>query len=201
MAESAYHPAKTHPLLPKFIWNYATTEYVEIRVEGQTAFVNFRGSDDPVDWVRNADMHFVDTAQGGVHHGLRRGWLELLAPVVAQLNLMDILQVVITGHSRGGGIGIQCHEYLSREHPELVTSTVTFGCPLMCNEEWEESCWNRDLDIVNYINGYDWIPFFRDPIPHLPLSMSRPGADIYLGGFGRPARMHRIATYVNRLGQ
>jgi hypothetical protein len=56
------------------------------------------------------------------------------------------------------------------------------------------------MDIVNFINGYWWLPFARDPFPHLPTGFRRPGRDIYLGGMGRPIRMHRIGTYVNRLG-
>jgi hypothetical protein len=198
MADAAYEPTKSYPLLPRFVWNYSTTEYVEIRVEGKTAFIVFRGSDDIIDWIRNADLHFVASAYGEIHHGFYRGWQELKMPVLTQLAKLAIDRVVIVCHSRGGPIGIQCHEYLDRTRPELVVSTVTFGCPRFCDKDFERRC-DDDLDIVNYIHGVNWIPFFRDPVPHLPASQRRPGKDVYLGGFGRPDRMHRIGSYVNRL--
>lgn len=200
MSQAAYHPDESYPLLPKFVWNFATTEYVEIRVEGSTGYIVFRGSDDTTDWLRNADAHFRAVPRGAIHHGLLKGWLELGDAVKIRLSSLDVDKIVITGHSRGGALAIQCHELLDRTRPDLDVSTVTFGCPRFCDGEFESWCdWDRLLDIVNYMNG--WCPFFQDPVPHIPVRMQRPGEDIYLWGFGRPDRMHRIGSYVNRLGR
>jgi hypothetical protein len=196
MCDAAYHPTRSHPALPKFVWNYSTTEYVEMRQEGLTVYVIFRGSDDTTDWVRNADMHLITTPRGAVHHGFVKGWEELCAPLMLHLNRRtDFHKIICTGHSRGGPIATLCHDFLDRNH-SCEVSTVTFGCSNFCDDEFVEGA--ADLDIVNYRAG--WFPFLRDPIPFVPPKQQRPGMDICLGGFGRPRKMHSLATYINLLG-
>lgn len=196
MCEASYHPQQSYPTLPRFVWQYRTSEYVEMRQSGLIVYIIFRGSDDTTDWVRNADMHLVATPRGAVHHGFTKGWDDLCSQVMLRLHRRtDFHRIICTGHSRGGPLAVLCHDFLDRNH-DCDVSTVTFGCSKFCDEEYVEN--SEDLDIVNYRTG--WLPFFRDPIPHVPPGQLRPGKDIGLGGFGKPRNMHSLATYINLLG-
>ena len=197
MSKASYYPSQSFPVLPPSIWSHQTSEYVEIRQDGRILYIVFRGSNDIIDWIRNADMHMKQTPQGDVHHGFRRGWMDLLGPIELELFRLKFDRVICTGHSRGGPLAIMCHEFVDRVHPAVTTASVTFGCPQFCGEDYLRS--TSHLDIVNYEMG--WFPFLRDPIPHLPPGQRRPGEDIILRGFGRPSRMHSIDHYVNQLGK
>ncbi len=197
MSKASYEPSRSYPVLPPCVWSYHTSEYVEIRQDGRTLYIIFRGSNDIMDWIRNVDLHMRQTPQGAIHHGFRRGWMDLLGPLESRLFRLKFTRVICTGHSRGGPLAIMCHEFIDRVHDDITTASVTFGCPRFCDSEYLLN--TSHLDIVNYQMG--WFPFLRDPVPHIPPGQHRPGDDISLRGFGRPSRMHPIDRYVNQLSK
>jgi alpha-beta hydrolase superfamily lysophospholipase len=174
--------------LPRIIWCYQTTEYVEIRREGQTLYIVFRGSNDIFDWLRNADHHLEMTEHGAVHHGHLKGWKELRRAVEEQLSVREHSNVICTGHSRGGNLA-------ALATVDLDVSGVTFGCSNYCDVEYAST----PVDLIHYEAG-EWM-FLRDPVPHLPREQFKAGTTLTLPCYGRPSRMHRIDNYMKQVSR
>jgi hypothetical protein len=183
--------------LPRLVWAYSTTEYVEMRERGDILYIAFRGSDDRVDWIRNAESNLTTVEGGRVHAGFLRGFNDLLPSIESQLSERSYSAIAIVGHSRGGALAHLCMDYIKRHHPGVESCCITFGCPNLCNYSFRQSM-SRQI-ITNYIAGR-WM-FLRDPVPHVPIAQMRPGKDIVIPCWGRPRKLHAIEKYLQLLSE
>ncbi len=202
IADSAY--GRNYDGLPPIVWQFQTTEHIDVRhldsLGGKLTILGIRGSDDRVDWARNIDFELVPYVNGlgHVHDGLQRAYFEISGPTIARLKNTDRLdgRIIIVAHSHG--CPPAC--FLADELMGLGANdveVVNFGSPNSCDEEAAAHI-SAGLKITNYCAG--WIPIFRDPVPHLPYWMNRPGYDIILPGRFGAIRNHAMKNYIRLLG-
>ncbi|MEL6712479.1 MAG: lipase family protein [Planctomycetota bacterium] len=116
------------------------------------AFLAFRGTDAPQDWLTNLRARRIDWPEGGrVHEGFARGldalW-QAIEPALADLDA----PVVAVGHSLGGALATLA---LSRAP---LAAAYTFGAPRVGDEAFSETLRGP---LFRVVHG-------RDPVPGVP---------------------------------
>ena len=140
---------------------------VRIRIENGICYVIFKGSDDPLDWILNANIH---VNAYGLHSGFHAEIRKMKNTIVRELVKLRPNRIHLIGHSRGGALA---YIFAKLYAPELiwrpVINLVTFGQP---------KCDTQPTAINNYtriVNG-------NDPVPDLPLTRYKhAGHKIILG--------------------
>ncbi|MGE3845223.1 MAG: lipase family protein [Vicinamibacterales bacterium] len=109
---------------------WSTTLYAGIDDASRTAFVIFRGTDQPLDWVINLAFLPLPLAHPLAHGGIVAAWKlakRRFAPWLrAEVGRFD--RVVVSGHSLGGGLALACAYDLQREGFH-IERCVTVGAP------------------------------------------------------------------------
>jgi pimeloyl-ACP methyl ester carboxylesterase len=99
-------------------------------VRGKTAFISFRGSASPLDWI--LDFLFVPFYWPLCHFGFGSAWRSVRQRTRTWLKTLpgDVKDIVICGHSLGGGVTHMAALDLAKDFP--IKSVVTFGAPKAC---------------------------------------------------------------------
>ncbi len=99
-------------------------------VKDGTAYISFRGSASPLDWL--FDFLFIPFYWPVCHFGFGSAWWSVRGQVLAWLKgaAADIQGIVLCGHSLGGGVAHLAALDLAKSNK--ITSVVTFGAPKAC---------------------------------------------------------------------
>ncbi len=144
-----------------------------ITINNNSLYICFRGSSSLKDWIVNLDLNLTKCTKNNksykIHNGFNNQYTSVKNDIINKishlLNIYNINNIVITGHSLGGAIATVCSLDLI-DNPLLFNKTVycvTFGCPRVGNK-----------DFINLYNSYD-IKTHRivtkgDPIVKLPFN-------------------------------
>lgn len=119
--------------------------------EDGTAWISFRGTSNPLDFLTDLVAMPVKWAGGGrVHWGFRKAWRVLEKDVAGWIAANQPTRIVTTGHSLGGAIATLFAA--SEPRAELVT----FGCPLVGNAAFVAQFAARE--VRRYRNCRDVVP-------------------------------------------
>ena len=126
------------------IENRETDTQCTMSVVGEKLIVCFRGSDSTIDWKMNfysTLSEFPFNSGRGVHAGFLVQWMsienefkEKLDKIISE-NEKNVKEIILTGHSSGGGIVCIIAASLDTKLPLKVT---TFGSPRMCEKHFKE---------------------------------------------------------------
>eukprot|EP00755_Sulcionema_specki_P027506 Sspe_Gene.1801::Locus_598_Transcript_1_1_Confidence_1.000_Length_1037::g.1801::m.1801 len=132
-----------------------------------TPMVAFRGTDGLADAVRDVQVRLVTNpvGEGYVHRGFSRGYLESVERVdslvaEARKKCGNTSNIIITGHSLGGGLGT-LYALHARKDLGLDVKLVTFGSPRVGNLEFTQQA-NTLLP-----NHYRWV-HQNDAVTRMP---------------------------------
>lgn len=152
--------------------------------------IAFRGTNDPRDWITNANVASAEVSGGSVHKGFYEATMLFYRDVLDQAKSYGgrNKEVYVTGHSLGGAMAMLfCYESLSRRELE-VASLFTFGQPLAARKDVAKRL-NQGLGkkYWRFVNGNDLvtrlIPTFyhagtRIHLSPTGLTMREPGLSI-----------------------
>jgi len=138
--------------------------------DGRTMVIAFTGSESVKDWLNN--LKFLQTPYPSVtqnqnikvHYGFYTGYLSARQYVHDRVNISQPEQVIVTGHSLGGGLATLCALDIQYnffpENPKQVVS-YTYASPKVGNLDFVAS-YNRRVPrtfrIVNGGDGVPWLP-------------------------------------------
>ena len=128
--------------------------------------IALQGTNDVVDWIKNLQFEKSSFLRSKVHRGFLKGMRSIKNSVQASLDEISdwkTKRIFVTGHSRGGAIGILLAKHLNHAFgSELshVISVYCFGCPRVGVSEFFDS-WELGNTTFLYINE-------ADPIPSVP---------------------------------
>ncbi len=99
-------------------------------VKDKTAYIAFRGSSSPLDWIY--DFLLIPFYWPVRHFGFGTAWLSVRGKIRKYLAALpaDVESVTLCGHSLGGSIAHMAALGLARDFP--LDSVVTFGAPKAC---------------------------------------------------------------------
>lgn len=145
----AYLDHKHHP--GAAIWSDNTYGFIHRHKGTRKVDIVIRGTDDPLDAIKDAMMHQVDVPYYGlIHAGSHGEWVKLQPAINSLLRDGDI--VTFHGHSLGGMVateGTACYA------EAYGATAVTFGQPMVFgadNHKWDH------LDIIRVRNPKDRVP-------------------------------------------
>lgn len=100
-----------------------------------------------------------------VHQGFYDQFLSVEKQITGELDkhIDDIDEIIISGHSLGGGCATIASAYYGEKYSNKTVSCITFGCPRVGNKkfiEWFSKNVNNNIRIVNK----------NDPITMIPTS-------------------------------
>jgi len=117
----------------------------------------------PMPWTVNGQPYgHVETGFGSAVQDLWPG----MSKALADLDPRSKKGVLVSGHSKGGGMSFPAAALVKGAYPDVVTSVCTFAAPLTCDRAFQAAYYNhglRDLT-VRYENMYDIVPF----LPYWP---------------------------------
>ena len=125
---------------------------------GERRVIAFRGTmpENILDWLADAEADMVEWAQGQIHVGFHRAFVELM-PQVAHV-IADGMLVI--GHSLGGAVSSLFAMYESTVHPLCCT----FGSPKVGDGDFAAE--------YNRLVPQTWrFQNSGDPVPELPLPL------------------------------
>lgn len=151
---------RTSPIQPDYTLNF-TNDSVIITYDQQleALVIAIRGSDKEwKDWRSNFRFISKKTPYGKCHRGFYNSAKKMLASLENIIKLYkDVSKVYITGHSRGGAIGVALSELLSME-----VTLVTFGSPRVFKKDSKLTTKTTRVfhedDIVTK-NPWEWLGF------------------------------------------
>jgi hypothetical protein len=143
---------------------------VRIAWDDDVIIIACRGTDplEAADWIADLDVLWIVLSQGRMHKGFYGYYDKLHSGVTDAMPspAEPKRRVWITGHSLGGAMAVVCGYRLRQKRIE-VNATVTFGQPMLADEEMAaflgEQTTGRYLRIVND----------RDVVPTVPPSFRR----------------------------
>lgn len=153
----------------------------------RTAFVSFRGSSDPADWVADFDaipeVYLPVTGFGRVHAGFQDVYQLVRNSVADNLAAAstDCNQILVTGHSLGAALAVLCAPDMFRNMPpnKIEPRLITFGGPRVGLSDFAtafnatiESCFR----VVNFLDIVPQVP----PPPYVHV-----GAEIAVDSGGK----------------
>ena len=128
--------------------------------------IALQGTNDVVDWIKNLQFEKSSFLGSQVHSGFLKGLKSVKKSIQATLDEISdwkTKQIYVTGHSRGGAIGILLAKHLSNafgSELDHAISVFCFGCPRVGASEFFDS-WELGNTTFLYINE-------ADPIPSVP---------------------------------
>jgi pimeloyl-ACP methyl ester carboxylesterase len=127
LAQQLKHAEFTH--VEKIQFRLTGTQAIAC-VKDKTAYIAFRGSSSPLDWIY--DFLLIPFYWPVRHLGFGTAWFSVRGKVRKYLAALpaDVKSVTLCGHSLGGGIAHMAALGLARDFP--VNSVVTFGAPKAC---------------------------------------------------------------------
>jgi hypothetical protein len=157
-------------------------QYALLKDEQSVHYVVFRGTimTDIFEWIRNLDVTPRETSHGLVVHGGMLSALEhraspVLASLTKQLSELGVKEVVLTGHSLGGGYAVISAAHLLA-HGIPVNKVITFGSPqVVADQQDDNELWQQvsRLQVNKVVHLYDILYFSN---VYLPLSAYPPVA-------------------------
>lgn len=143
---------------PEFLLDQATdSEGLAITI-GETLYITIPGTDSARDWVSNADA----TPHDGAHHGFlyaARSLFDQVEPFVRDFEG----EIVLGGHSRGGGmVQIIGSDLIDADlvDPRLLR-VITFGSPrAVIGKDWRHQALQQATGLrwVNHRDAVPWVP-------------------------------------------
>ena len=112
------------------------------------AWIVFRGTDEPSDWMINLDSKMTYTRFGAIHYGFDVA----LEKVINKIKVpFRVTEIIVTGHSLGGALAAL---YASRQMGLYPTiKLITFGQPRVGNHEF---CTKMSvIDYIRVVNSGD----------------------------------------------
>jgi hypothetical protein len=126
------------------------------------------------DWLNDFRLGPMDWVVGGktigkVETGFGSAVLNTWPAVTAALAKIDLTQkkgILVTGHSKGGGMAFPAATLLKNLYPTIPVQNCGFAPPLTCDSTFAANYTNMGLDpfTVRYQNQYDIVPF----LPYYP---------------------------------
>ena len=122
---------------------------------------------DIFEWFRNLDVTPRETSHGLFVHGGMLSALEhraspVLASLTNQLSELGVKEVVLTGHSLGGGYAVISAAHLL-SHGIPVKKVITFGSPqIVADQQDDNELWQQvsRLQVNKVIHLYDTYSLF-----------------------------------------
>lgn len=117
----------------------------------------------PMDWKVNGSSF------GKVETGFGDAVLKLWPGMSSALDGIDLRAkrgVLVTGHSKGGGMSFPAATLVKAAHRDVFTEVRTFAAPLTCDRTFEANYYNMGFRTftARYQNMYDIVPF----LPYWP---------------------------------
>jgi hypothetical protein len=144
-------------------------QYALLKDEQSVHYVVFRGTimTDIFEWFRNLDVTPRETSHGLFVHGGMLSALEhraspVLASLTNQLSELGVKEVVLTGHSLGGGYAVISAAHLL-SHGIPVKKVITFGSPqIVADQQDDNELWQQvsRLQVNKVIHLYDTYSLF-----------------------------------------
>ena len=124
-----------------------------LATQGDCLVVAFRGTDSWKDVLFDVDIRRLKIDGGSAHKGFQQAYLTLKDELRDKIDSLAPKQVWITGHSLGGAMALLCGYDLTINSRHAVTGVVTFGQPMLCQEDLadavEAALGDRYLRLVN----------------------------------------------------
>jgi predicted lipase len=174
-------------------------EYVQVFLQNNnTVIINWRGTDEIKDWLRNGDFDLVTTPIGQVHSGFWEAYKAVRPELKKRLESVKFCKIVLIGHSGGAA----CAQIAAADIPlwDGFTNTIDklylFASPKVGDWVFCESVEKNCLQIFRYEVVSGW-PFLKDPVPLLPPGKNyrQVGERIELVVWGNPLDLHSMTTY------
>lgn len=136
----------------------------------------------PMDWTVGGKV--IGRVETGFGYAVLNTWAAVQA-ALARINLQQKKGILVTGHSKGGGMSFPASTLLKNLYPGALVENCNYAAPLTCDRTFQASYAAMGLQpfTVRYQNQYDIVPF----LPYYP-------------HFGMLAAAERLATQgVNRV--
>ena len=136
--------------------------------DNSTLFILFQGSTTKSDWWHNLMFwpQYISPykhmeIKWKAHAGIVKMWQsvrdEVTNSLVDLVEIFGIEDIVVAGHSQGGGIAQLCAEDLAWHG--LTVSCITFGSPkVFYGRKTKKYLTEKHIDFANYENGSDIVP-------------------------------------------
>jgi hypothetical protein len=155
----------------------------------RTIFISIRGSKITMDWVTNVGALPAETGAAGlkIHSGYVTEInleydeiMRMLIRIIQDLPVDGVDRIVVTGHSKGGGLShVLIHKILTDPNPnndphvdriKALVVAITFASPMVFS--YADSASQAVRDAVTRIgsNIHNFV-VLSDPVPHLPLAL------------------------------
>lgn len=151
----------------------------------ETIIVAFRGTQEPEDFVRDAEFKLTDTSYGKVHDGFYKGLKEVWEEMFKTIeSVRDNNQSIwFCGHSLGAALAtLAVAEYVLVKG-RTINGLYTIGQPRTGNNVFSN---NFDAKLKNkcfrFVNNADIVT--RNPVPGLILKYRHIGIPLYINGNG-----------------
>jgi len=134
-----------------------------LRASGETLIVVFRGTDSIQDWmsdlqIRQIPLPFAASSKIRVHYGFYRCYKVARPFLMRKIEDCVPKQVVIVGHSLGGGMATIFAYELGVKFPNLIVQNTTFGSPRVGNRAFAKHYDSLPIYTHRFVDPEDVIP-------------------------------------------
>lgn len=150
----AYDSDDNHPNITAIL----NTKFHSFMDENGVLRISVAGTNEAIDWLFNVKSRFVKEkfpeGELNVHSGFLAHAYIMLDSIIRQIEALDPVSVVLSGHSLGGAAAAVLQKLLEREQ-NRKSRCITFGSPRVFGAGADA------VDLIRVCN-------YGDPVPHVP---------------------------------
>jgi hypothetical protein len=167
--------------------------------------IAIEGTKELIDWLNNGKIRKEQFHGVAIHRGYVKACEAVINEIAGFVTSISDKQIIITGHSRGGGIGVPValalQTYLRTVYDMRGITLVTFGQPKVATKRSINSAFHGEY--VRVQNGSDAVP----RRPNIPFYYSHAGELVFLPNshpgeaITNPTRSYRAKDRLFTVGQ
>jgi hypothetical protein len=161
LAREMYHKSKNRSLPPEagevLLYEKRQVPFIVTQTTDKKVYIVIRGTYCFADFITDLNAIPAHVHDGLMHPGVVEASLSVYTVIQDLLarHLADH-EIIVTGHSLGGGIAAAVTQLLRLEHPDLNTRAIAFGSiSCMSRNLWQDSC----KYCTTYVIEGDFVPF------------------------------------------